>query len=121
MSEGLNLEALIERELGFFPTDTSRAVFRQSFVAPYEVIERWMYGAELHRCWVVAENSERQIVYCETGFGPQFPWSAQPKGANDLGMDAEWCAYLVEALIPSSMWNGETPSDFMLMGPGERD
>jgi hypothetical protein len=34
-------------------------------------------------------------------------------------MDGEWCAYLVEAF--ARMWKGKLPTDFMLMGPGERE
>jgi hypothetical protein len=111
---------LIERELAVFASDAMKRVFRQASVTPYRVNEKWIYGMELHECWVVAGDSERQIVYCETGFGPQFPWSAQPKGSNDLGMDGQWCAYLFEAFVPSGIWQGEVPDDFMLMGPGER-
>ena len=114
------LESLIERELTFFPTDTAKAAFRQLSVTPYEQFERWGYSEELHSCWVVAQDSRYQIVYCQTGFGSAFPWSTQGKGATDLGMDSDWCAYLLEAFVSSGIWSGETPADLELMGPGER-
>ena len=113
------LESLIERELQFFPSDPTRAALRQLLVNPYEVLERWGYTEDVHTCWVVAEDSRYHIVYCRTGFGPAFPWSTQRKGATDLGMDSDWCAYLVEAFVSSGNWS-ETPADFELMGPGER-
>ena len=88
---------------------------------PREVVERWIYGKETHQCWIVASDSQHQIVYCRTGFGPDFPWSCQALGEDYLGMDGEWCAYLYEAFAPSKMWNGQIPEDFMLMGTGERE
>jgi hypothetical protein len=115
-----DLKSLIERELAVFPSDEMRIAFRAITTIPYPITKRWIYGDDLHTCWVVAEDSDRQIVHCETGFGPEFPWSAQPRNSTNMGMDGEWCAYLFEAFAPSGMWKGEVPPDFMLMGPGER-
>ena len=97
-----------------------RAAFLQAQCAPRRLLQTWIYGAETHSCWIVAEESNYQMVYCEAGFGPAFPWSTQPKGTSKPGMDGEWCAYLYEAFITSSLWNREIPGGFELMGPGER-
>ncbi len=116
-----DFEAIIEHELTFFPTEEMKREFLAVRTSPREVIQGWIYGKELHQCWIIAGDSQDQIVYCQTGFGPGFPWSCQSPGADRLGMDSQWCAYLYEAFAPSRMWNGEVPVDFMLMGPGERE
>jgi hypothetical protein len=116
-----DLEAIIRRELTFFPSHEMKQAFLAVRIAPREVTQTWIYGKEIHRCWIVASDSEDQIVYCQTGFGPDFPWSCQFPGESRLGMDSQWCAYLYEAFAPSGMWKGAIPDDFMLMGPGERE
>jgi hypothetical protein len=116
-----DFQTIIAHELRFFPGDDIRAAFSSVRTTPRRVVERWAYGNELHNCWVVASDSREQIVYCQTGFGPAFPWSCQKLGETLLGMDGEWCAYLYEAFAPSNLWTGPIPGDFMLMGPGERE
>ena len=114
-----DFEALIGRELKFFFSEQMTRAFQAVRVPPAESLQVWGYGPQSHRCWVVAANAAHQIVYCRTGFGPAFPWSLQSRGETDLGMDGQWCAYLVEAF--ARMWQGKLPEDFMLMGPGERE
>jgi hypothetical protein len=115
-----NFETIIQHELRFFPSEEMRRAFCAAMTPPREVVQRWIYGKEPHHCWIIASNSEHQIVYCETGFGPEFPWSCQMLGEACLGMDGQWCAYLYEAFVTSRLWKGQVPTDFILMGPGER-
>ena len=72
-----DFEAIIEHELTFFPTEEMKRVFLAVKTSPREVIQGWIYGKELHQCWIIAGDSQDQIVYCQTGFGPGFPWSCQ--------------------------------------------
>jgi len=116
-----DFDSIIARELRFFPTEDMRLAFLEKRTPPREITEGWIYGNETHRCWIIASDSSHQIVYCETGFGPDFSWTCQPLGEKLLGMDGQWCAYLYEAFAPSKMWHGRVPQDFMLMGPGERE
>jgi hypothetical protein len=116
-----DFEAVIQHELSFFPSEEMKLAFQAVRTPPREVIQTWIYGKEPHHCWIVAGDSEHQIVYCRTGFGPGFPWSWQSPSESRLGMDSQWCAYLYEAFAPPGMWKGEIPEDFMLMGPGERE
>jgi hypothetical protein len=115
-----DLESIIARELAYFPTESIKGAFLGLMAKPRAVNQGWIYGKESHKCWIVATDSREQIVFCQTGFGPDFPWSCQNLGESRLGMDSQWCAYLYEAFAPSKMWNGPIPDDFMLMGPGER-
>jgi len=91
----------------------------------------WDYGDEGERYpyWVVAEGPDRRImlVYCEEGFGPQFPWGVlfnDPSGqaaSEDLtlGMDAQWNWYLEEAFVRSGLWPGRLGRDEPLHLPPE--
>src|SRR5690349_10663115 len=105
-----DFEALIGRELNFFFNGDMTRAFQAVRVSPVESLQVWGYGPQSHRCWVVAADAAHQIVYCKSGFGPAFPWSLQSRGETNLGMDGQWCAYLVEAFV--GMWNGQLPEDF---------
>jgi hypothetical protein len=115
-----NLETLIEAELHYFDSDEQRKTFRARRTAPRKVVQNWGYSAATHICHVIAEDERQQIVYCRSGFGRSFPWSSQRRGATDLGMDADWYAYLYECFVTSSLWPGDRPDNLELMGPGER-
>ena len=110
---------LIAKEYTFFENAAQRAAFARSSVTPERVLQAWAYSATTHECYVVARTSSKQIVYCATGFGPASPWSVQPVGETDLGMDGMWHAYLYECIVGTEIWP-PVPADFRLMGPGER-
>ncbi|HYH46459.1 MAG TPA: hypothetical protein VEG34_12310 [Thermoanaerobaculia bacterium] len=116
-----DLEKLIAEELHYFDSDEQRQAFRSRRIPLRLVVQDWGYSDAVHDCYVIAEDERQQIVYCRSGFGPSFPWSSQRRGAADLGMDADWCAYLYESFVTSSLWPGERPEDLELMGPGERE
>lgn len=113
---------LVEAEGRFFETSDILEAFKGTSVKPYSVTREWGYGPEIHECWVVAESpaAREQIVYCQTGFGPCFPWGHLLKEDSYLGPDAIWHAYLYEAFVSSDLWGNEIPKGFWLMGPGER-
>ena len=115
-----DFETIIRKELDYFESVEQRKAFSSFRVAPIRVVQRWGYSDEEHECFIVARIGDEQIVYCSTGFGPSFPWSVQRQGESNLGMDSQWQAYLYESFVCSGMWPGRIPSDFMLMGPGER-
>jgi len=115
-----NLQSLIREQLCYFESDAQRSAFLASAVAPFAVKQLWAYGSEEHTCFVVARSASEQVVYCASGFGPAFPWSIQHIGATDLGTDEQWCAYLYECFVSSSLWPHPLPSGFKLMGPNER-
>jgi hypothetical protein len=115
-----DLKKIIEEQLEFFETEGQRQAFLSFQVPVSEVVQTWGYGDESHTCFILAKNDAEQIVYCNTGFGPAFPWSVQRLGDTDLGTDAQWHAYLYEAFITSTIRQGSKPINFILMGPGER-
>ena len=115
----LDFARLIAHEYAFFENAAQRAAFARSTVTPERVSQAWAYSASTHACYVVARTPSKQIVYCETGFGPDFPWSVQPLGETDLGVDGMWHAYLYECIVGTEIWP-QVPADFELMGPGTR-
>ena len=82
---------------------------------PRREVRDWGYGVRGDRFpyWVVAEAPERGIilVYCEQGFGPEFPWGflftdapgESTREGRTLGMDAQWNCYLDEAFVRSGL------------------
>ena len=114
-----DLEALVDDELELFESAEQRDAFQSSRITPAHIKQRWQYSDQEHDCFVVACDSNVQIIYCASGFWPLFPWSAQRIGETDLEMDGEWNAYLYESFI-SGMWRGARPHAFELKGPGER-
>jgi len=118
----MDLEALILEELRYFDSDEQRRAFLAARVSPEELVQSWSWGNpdDTHTCIVIARDQRCQIVWCPTGFGPEFPWSVQKIGETDLGMDCDWDAYLYEAFVTSTLWQGGTPVGFMRMARGER-
>jgi hypothetical protein len=114
-------------------TDPGRlAALRTLLLAEPRREERdWDYGepGERYPYWVVAEAPDRRImlVYCEQGFGPEFPWGVlfnDPSGQAapeelTLGMDAQWNWYLEEAFVRSGLWPGRLGLDEPLHLPPE--
>jgi len=116
----MDIEREIEDELRYFNSDEERDAFLAVRVPASQYVAPWQYGPEKHTCVVVASDGKQRIVYCRTGFGPEFSWSAQNIGWADIGMDSEWHAYLYEAFVCSSMWPFARPKGFVHMARGER-
>ena len=115
----LDLTHQISKEYTYFESAAQCAAFARSTVAPERVLQSWAYSPDMHSCYIVARTASKQIVYCDTGFGPDFPWSVQPLGDTDLGRDGMWHAYLYECVVGTEIWPA-IPADLTLMGPGER-
>jgi len=96
-------------------------------IDPIQVFRDWDYGeqAQQYPCWTVFEHivSGAGVIYCEYGFGPEFPWglSSITDNGTSMGMDSQWfksflAAYL-DGFAPTylDIWrvfrttNGENP------------
>ena len=130
MIERDELSAVIARELALVDDPDRREALRSILVDPRREEREWDYGApgQRHSYWVVADASERGtiLVYCQEGFGPEFPWGfldTDGPRADSLGMDSQWCWYLEEAFVRSGLWTGSVKPDFdepFHMSPEER-
>ncbi|MBW3570405.1 MAG: hypothetical protein KY467_04805 [Gemmatimonadetes bacterium] len=106
------LNALLLHELEIIGVSSRRRALEAILVAPVLRTRRWDYGEADDRfaCWVVAAVPEKgiELVYCDEGFGPEFPWGFLFSDDDSLGMDAQWNWYLEEAFVRSGLWTGAT-------------
>lgn len=117
----VELGRTIEAELAFFDSEEQRAAFRRIRCLPNRSEQTWSWIEPYeHTCYVVARDERTQIVWCPTGFGPEFPWSTQVVGEAEMGMDCDWHAYLYEAFVTSTMWPPGPPEGFACVTRGER-
>jgi hypothetical protein len=129
MFDSQQVKALVAEQLAMIE-DAARADALCALLLPEPRLEvrAWDYGApdERYPYWVVAEARERSIllVYCEQGFGPEFPWGflfiENDPRAESLGMDAQWNWYLEEAFVRSGLWPGRLGPDELLHLPPEQ-
>lgn len=126
MIERQHLERMVADQLAMIGNPACRIALRSIRVEPRVEVRDWAYGAggERYPYWIVAEEPVKGIilVYCEQGFGPEFPWgfldTGEPEPAS-LGIDAQWNWYLEEAFVRAGLWDG--PMDEALhLPPQER-
>jgi len=118
MSDIERVQALVAQELALVTEPARRAALERLLVAPRHEERDWDYGVpgERYPYWVVAEAPAQGVllVYCERGFGPEFPWgflfTDEPEFTS-LGMDSQWHWYLEEAFVQSGLWQGELRPD----------
>jgi len=78
----------------------------------------WNYGIENQEftCWVAFEHlaTKTSIVYCNKGFGPNYPWGLLSTNTpnNDMGIDSQWYISLEDAIRNSDFWHGTNPKDY---------
>jgi hypothetical protein len=97
---------LIDADLRLAPDPSARDEMKALILEePCLMSCAWDYGApgETYPCWKVAGSTATGrvgVVYCEHGFGPEFPWGLiwlnQP--VPDMGQDSGWFRTLREAL-----------------------
>jgi hypothetical protein len=100
---------LFESELSRFHDLKAARGLRRFAVAPRLEHRPWSYGppGQTHPCWIVVEDTKSQtaLAYCESGFGPQFPWGllwTQGSGeSQNMGMDCSWYPTLEGAFLES--------------------
>ena len=103
------MRQLVSRELDLIRAADRRAALEALIIAPRLEEREWDYGqpaGQRYPCWVVAEAQDVILVYCQHGFGPEFPWGFLFKRESSLGMDSQWCWYLEEAFVQSGLWAG---------------
>ncbi|MEP6622673.1 MAG: hypothetical protein ABJE47_25350 [bacterium] len=103
------VQSLVAAQVALVEDLARRKALATILVEPRPEDRDWDYGkpGDRYRCWVVAQDRGMVLVYCDQGFGPEFPWGAIPEEADEsLGMDAQWCWYLEEAFVRSGLWQG---------------
>jgi hypothetical protein len=129
MADSSQVKILVTEQLALIGEAARREALRALLLPEPRLEERpWDYGSpgECYPYWVIADAPERGIflVYCEQGFGPEFPWGFlfhdEPE-FETLGMDAQWNWYLEEAFVRSGLWPSELSENEPLhLPPSER-
>lgn len=124
-----HIRRLVAEQLAMIENVQRRNALAQVLLAEPRLEDReWNYGAlgQRYSYWVVAEAPEHKtiLVYCDKGFGPEFPWGfllTNEPHPQTLGMDSQWNWYLEEAFVRSALWNGPIgPDEPFDLPPEER-
>jgi hypothetical protein len=75
----------------------------------------WDYGEEgqQYPCWIAVEDpgTGTAVVFCQQGFGPQYPWGlVSIEGPyQSMGTDYQWFVTLEEAVRDAMFSEGPNP------------
>jgi hypothetical protein len=103
-TSSFTIASRVDLELARIADQALVAGIRRWLVTPHPVVREWDYGSpgEAYTCWSVLEHppSNTGIAYCESGFGPAFPWGLVMLSGEwmSIGMDDAWYASLAEAM-----------------------
>lgn len=113
-----DIEKLVEQQIERISQPELVQTIRRLIVPPRCEPRPWDYGAsnQTYPCWIVAEHqpSNTAISFCESGFGPSYPWGLLfINGPHmSMGMDSQWFVSLEEAVRDSRAWEGESPPGY---------
>ena len=116
--QAADIEALVAQQLGRISQPELARAIRPFLVQPRCEPRPWDYGEpnQTYPCWIVAEHrpSNTAIAFCESGFGPSYPWGLLFLSGPHLnmGMDSQWFKSLQEAFRDSMAWGGENPPGY---------
>ncbi|HYV36965.1 MAG TPA: hypothetical protein VE988_14760 [Gemmataceae bacterium] len=103
MVDEVEIRNLLEAELAKVIDPARRAALKSALVPPQPLSLEWAYGepGERYQCWLVglSPNGRERLVYCEKGFGPNYPWGFVGIAENWMGMDCQWHVGLEHAAI----------------------
>jgi len=115
-----DIEALVAQQVTRISQPDLVATLCPLLVRPRCEQRPWDYGApgQTYPCWVVVEHepSNTAVVFCESGFGPSYPWGLLfLRGPHlSMGMDCQWYVSLEEAFRDSKAWEGENPPGYQV-------
>ena len=107
--EATQLKLMIDAELSRITDDRVLRHVRGLLVEPHVSMRGWDYGepSQRYACWIVLENDDTGIGYCENGFGPRTPWGLLflkddgRDGILSMGIDSAWFGTFLEAFWDS--------------------
>ena len=100
------IERLVAAELDLIRDAARREELRRYLVEPRLVMLGWDYGdPDELPCWLIGRRSDGRydLVYCDDGFGPSFPWGCVFPDEASMGMDAQWSVGLENAAIKAGL------------------
>ncbi|QOV87369.1 hypothetical protein IPV69_13825 [Humisphaera borealis] len=114
-----SMAALINSELSRV-CDPAQCGRLQGLLQPPSLLSlAWDYGRPDERfdCWQVGRSlcGRVLLVYCESGFGPSFPWGFVSAAEGSMGMDSQWHSGLEDAAIGAGLL--PAPAGYEAPGP----
>lgn len=98
-----DIHGLVAAELSNVADPARRNALKAVLVPPQRLSLKWGYGqpGERYDCWLVglSPNGQLRLMYCERGFGPDYPWGIVPVAEERMGMDCDWHVGLEHAAI----------------------
>lgn len=98
-----HIRRLVDAELAKVSDPARRDALAAVLVPPQPLSLEWGYGkpGERYVCWLVglSPDGKERLVYCETGFGPSYPWGFVGIREDWMGMDCQWHVSLEDAAI----------------------
>ena len=114
-----DIDSLVAGELARVGDPTRRSSLRALLQHPARLSLAWDYGQldERFNCWQVGCSPDRRVllVYCERGFGPDFPWGFVFADEGSMGMDSQWHSGLADAAIVAGLL--PAPAGYEVPGP----
>ncbi len=118
MMKASDIEELVAKQVASISQPDLVQTVRRLLVPPRCEARPWNHGApnQTCPCWIVAEHrpSNTAIAFCESGFGPSYPWGLLFVAGPHLsmGMDSQWFVSLEEAARDWRAWEGENPPGY---------
>src|SRR3954470_558541 len=116
--QAADIVALVAQQLGRICQPELARAIHPLLVPPRCEPRPWDYGEpnQTYPCWIVVEHrpSNTAIAFCESGFGPSYPWGLLFLSGPylNMGMDSQWFISLEEAFRDSRAWDGENPPGY---------
>lgn len=115
------MQSLVQRSLAEISDPVIQDRISNLLVEPRYEDREWDYGeiGETYPCWIVLEHpdSNTAIAYCESGFGPIYPWGLLFISGEylSMGMDSSWFVSLEDAFRHTRAWDGENPHGYEVL------
>lgn len=100
-----SISRLVQEELASIQDPVVREGLIRILIPPERHVRNWDYGwpGERFACWTLAVHgqSERSLVYCERGFGPNAPWGLVHATNLWFGNESNWYRSLRDCFLDS--------------------
>ncbi|HEY2840193.1 MAG TPA: hypothetical protein VGJ26_13645 [Pirellulales bacterium] len=114
MTNERDIRQLVDIQLLTIVDPSRREALKERLVSPQPLSLKWGYGApdERFQCWLIgfSKDGKLRLVYCDQGFGPEYPWGIVGASQDWMGMDCDWHVGLEHAAIGAGVL--DAPPDY---------
>ena len=101
----LHIKAIVQDQMMQIKDPLVKSALEKILIEPSRHIREWDYGTngEEFECWTIAvdHSTDTSFIYCEYGFGPEFPWGLVSSSVLYFGMDSGWFSKLEDCFLES--------------------